>query len=130
MLRALEEHQLAGKVKFIGFDPGPELVVALRSGKMHGLVLQDPVRMACMAVTSMGPFSGWAGAVVSCSEDPEGAWAFCRVLRKRDLPFRRIFWLFGAFILACGTIPLASFFAERRVTARVREHRSPFATTG
>jgi integral membrane protein len=33
-------------------------------------------------------------------------------------------------ILACGTIPLASFFAERRVTARVREHRSPFAATG
>ena len=31
-------------------------------------------------------------------------------------------------ILACGTIPLASFFAERRVTARVREHRSPFAS--
>ena len=30
-------------------------------------------------------------------------------------------------ILVCGTIPLASFFAERRVTARVREHRSPFA---
>ena len=33
-------------------------------------------------------------------------------------------------ILACGTIPLASFFAERRVTARVREHRSPFAPAG
>lgn len=30
-------------------------------------------------------------------------------------------------ILVAGTIPLASFFAERRVTARVREHRSPFA---
>ena len=33
-------------------------------------------------------------------------------------------------ILLCGTIPLASFFAERRVTARVREHRSPFAPAG
>ena len=33
-------------------------------------------------------------------------------------------------ILVAGTIPLASFFAERRVTARVREHRSPFAPTG
>ena len=32
-------------------------------------------------------------------------------------------------ILVAGTIPLASFFAERRVTARVREHRSPFAAT-
>jgi integral membrane protein len=30
-------------------------------------------------------------------------------------------------ILLCGTIPLASFFAERRVTARVREGLSPLA---
>jgi len=28
------------------------------------------------------------------------------VLRKRDVPFRTIFWLFGAFILACGTTHL------------------------
>jgi len=53
MLRALEEQGLAGKVKFIGFDPGPELVAALGAGKMHGLVLQDPVRMAALAVTTM-----------------------------------------------------------------------------
>lgn len=31
-------------------------------------------------------------------------------------------------ILACGTIPLASFFAERRVTARVHAGLSPLAT--
>jgi hypothetical protein len=30
-------------------------------------------------------------------------------------------------ILAAGTIPFASFFAERRVTARVRARRSPLA---
>jgi integral membrane protein len=30
-------------------------------------------------------------------------------------------------ILLCGTIPLASFFAERRVTARVRAGLSPLA---
>src|SRR5260221_14699566 len=28
------------------------------------------------------------------------------LLRRRDLPFRRIFWLFAAFILACGTTHL------------------------
>lgn len=28
------------------------------------------------------------------------------VARKRDVPFRTIFWLFGAFILACGTTHL------------------------
>ena len=27
-------------------------------------------------------------------------------LRRRDIPFRGIFWLFGAFILACGTTHL------------------------
>ena len=32
-------------------------------------------------------------------------------------------------ILLCGTIPLASFFAERRVTARVRAGLSPLAST-
>jgi integral membrane protein len=30
-------------------------------------------------------------------------------------------------ILVAGTIPFASFFAERRVTARVRARRSPLA---
>ncbi len=31
-------------------------------------------------------------------------------------------------ILVAGTVPLASFFAERRVTARVRARRSPLAS--
>ena len=30
------------------------------------------------------PPDGWAGAVVACDADPEGAWALCRALRKRD----------------------------------------------
>jgi len=30
------------------------------------------------------PAGGWAGAVVSCGENPESAWAFCRALRRRD----------------------------------------------
>lgn len=53
MLRALEEQDLAGKVKFVGFDAGPDLVRALEEGKMHGIVLQDPVGMAEMAVTAL-----------------------------------------------------------------------------
>src|SRR5258708_4239985 len=28
------------------------------------------------------------------------------VLRRKDIPFKRVFWLFGAFILACGTTHL------------------------
>ena len=30
------------------------------------------------------PAGGWAGAVVTCDQNPEGAWAFCRALRRRD----------------------------------------------
>ena len=30
------------------------------------------------------PAGGWSGAVVACDTDPEGAWALCRALRKRD----------------------------------------------
>jgi DNA-binding response OmpR family regulator len=32
------------------------------------------------------PPNGWAGAIVVADGDPEGAWAFCRALRKRDVP--------------------------------------------
>jgi DNA-binding response OmpR family regulator len=32
------------------------------------------------------PEDGWAGAIVSADRDPEGAFALCRALRKRDVP--------------------------------------------
>ena len=32
------------------------------------------------------PEDGWSGAIVVADEDPEGAFALCRALRKRDLP--------------------------------------------
>ncbi|MGD8537060.1 MAG: substrate-binding domain-containing protein, partial [Candidatus Aminicenantes bacterium] len=44
-LRALQESGLAGKVKFVGFDSSPKLIQALRDGHIHGLVLQDPMKM-------------------------------------------------------------------------------------
>jgi ribose transport system substrate-binding protein len=53
MLRALEERDLAGKVKFVAFDSSPELVKALRDKKIEGIVLQDPVSMAEQAVRTM-----------------------------------------------------------------------------
>jgi DNA-binding response OmpR family regulator len=34
------------------------------------------------------PESGWAAAIVCADEDPDGAWALCRGLRKRDLPLQ------------------------------------------
>ena len=38
------------------------------------------------AAAANEPAAGWGGAVVSCDQDPEGAWALCRSLRKRDTP--------------------------------------------
>lgn len=43
MFRAMDEAGLLGKVPFVGFDPNPRMVGALNEGKMHGIVLQDPV---------------------------------------------------------------------------------------
>ncbi len=53
MLLALRTAQLAGRVKFVGFDTDPAFVEALRQGEMHGIVLQDPVKMGYLAVTTM-----------------------------------------------------------------------------
>lgn len=50
MLLALRENNLAGKVKFVGFDATPPLVEALRKGEIQALVAQDPVRMGYEAV--------------------------------------------------------------------------------
>lgn len=53
MLRALENAGLAGKIKFVGFDSSEMLVDALKSGKLHGTVLQNPVKMGYLTVKTM-----------------------------------------------------------------------------
>jgi len=45
MLLALRQSNLAGKVRFVGFDTSPPLVEALRDGEIDALVAQDPVRI-------------------------------------------------------------------------------------
>lgn len=53
MLKALEQEELAGKVKMIAFDPSPTLTQALRDRKLEGIVLQDPVKMGYLAVKTL-----------------------------------------------------------------------------
>jgi len=53
VLSALETEGLAGKVTFVGFDPSPHLIEAMREKKVHGLVLQDPVAMGYLGVKSV-----------------------------------------------------------------------------
>ncbi len=53
MLRALEDSDLAGKVKYVGFDSSDRLVQGLRKGQIHGLVLQDPINMGYLGVKTV-----------------------------------------------------------------------------
>jgi ribose transport system substrate-binding protein len=53
MLLALRQTNLAGKVKFVGFDTSPPLVEALRKGEIDGLVAQDPTKMGYEGVTTV-----------------------------------------------------------------------------
>jgi len=53
MLKALQDRQLAGKVKFIAFDSDPQLVDAMKNGQIDGIVLQDPVQMGYESVKKM-----------------------------------------------------------------------------
>ncbi|HWA99681.1 MAG TPA: substrate-binding domain-containing protein [Pirellulales bacterium] len=52
-LGALEQSGLAGKVKFIAFDPSPRLIQALAERKVSAIIVQDPVRMGYLAVKAM-----------------------------------------------------------------------------
>jgi ribose transport system substrate-binding protein len=45
MLLALRQNNLAGKVKFVGFDASPQLIDALQKGEIDALVVQNPVKM-------------------------------------------------------------------------------------
>ena len=53
MLEALGKAGLTGKVKFVGFDSSPVLVDAMKAGKIHGLILQDPMKMGYLGVKTM-----------------------------------------------------------------------------
>jgi ABC-type sugar transport system substrate-binding protein len=53
LLGALESTGLAGKVKAVVFDPSPALISAMTEGKIHGIVLQDPVTMGYQGVKTM-----------------------------------------------------------------------------
>ncbi|MFM7206049.1 MAG: substrate-binding domain-containing protein [Planctomycetaceae bacterium] len=52
MLLALRQHNLAGRVKFVGFDTSPALIEALEKGEIDALVAQDPRTMGRQAVTA------------------------------------------------------------------------------
>ena len=53
MLLALRQSNLAGKLKFVGFDTSPVLIDALKKGEILALVAQDPQRMGYLGVKTL-----------------------------------------------------------------------------
>jgi ribose transport system substrate-binding protein len=53
MLRALQDGQYAGKVKFVGFDSSPKLLEALSGDQIDALVVQNPFKMGYEGVKTM-----------------------------------------------------------------------------
>ena len=53
MLLALREANLAGKVKFVGFDTPTPVVEALKKGEVNAVIAQDPSRMGYLSVKTI-----------------------------------------------------------------------------
>ncbi|HTW06297.1 MAG TPA: response regulator transcription factor [Acidimicrobiales bacterium] len=56
----------------------------------HGLAMASYTWKAVMSVADVEqcePEDGWSGGVVCADEQPDAAFALCRSLRKRDVPF-------------------------------------------
>jgi ribose transport system substrate-binding protein len=53
MLLALQDIGRVGQVQFVGFDAAQILVEALRAGQLHGLVVQNPMKMGYLGVRTM-----------------------------------------------------------------------------
>ena len=53
VMRVLQDNGWATKVKFVGFDSSDGLVKGLRDGAIEALVVQDPVRMGYLSVSTM-----------------------------------------------------------------------------
>jgi len=53
MMLAMEAGKFTGKVKHVGFDSSAPLVEGLRTGRIDGLVVQDPMKMGYLGVKTM-----------------------------------------------------------------------------
>jgi len=53
VLGALRDLEMAGKVKFVAFDPNQPLIEGMSEGSVDGIVLQDPVKMGYEAVMAL-----------------------------------------------------------------------------
>ncbi len=66
----------------------PELAQCLDLGGYAWKGVASPT-----AIAGAEPDDGWGGAIVLAADDPEGAFAMCRALRKRDQPLEPLLLL-------------------------------------
>lgn len=53
MLKALDDAGGSRKVKFVGFDTSTKLIAALYDGRLDGLIVQNPMKMAYLGVKTI-----------------------------------------------------------------------------
>ena len=53
MLLALQDFKKAGKIAFVGFDSNETFVQAMGRGDLHGVVVQDPLKMGYLSVKTI-----------------------------------------------------------------------------
>jgi ribose/xylose/arabinose/galactoside ABC-type transport system permease subunit/ABC-type sugar transport system substrate-binding protein len=53
MLLALQDRGKAGKITFVGFDASQTFIDAMRANQLHGIVLQNPMNMGYLGVSTM-----------------------------------------------------------------------------
>jgi ribose transport system substrate-binding protein len=53
LMRVLQDHGWAGKVKFVGFDASDNLIKGLADGHIDALVIQDPVKMGYLSIKTL-----------------------------------------------------------------------------
>lgn len=53
MLLALQDINKAGKISFVGFDASQSFIDAMRTGQLHGIIVQNPFNMGYLGVRTM-----------------------------------------------------------------------------
>jgi len=56
MLKVLQSENLAGKVKFVGFDSAPPLIEGMKAHQIDGIIVQDPYKMGNLGVKMLVDF--------------------------------------------------------------------------
>ena len=75
--------------------PAPDLARTLDLGGYRWKAVADATE-----AHRIEPEEGWLGAIISCDENSEAAWAFARAIRKRDNPVNAVLLLISGAELA------------------------------